>query len=65
MQTNSAVDIVSARRGLLVGFMAGLGVAFNYGTTITTAADGALFVAIAVAIGYPVLTLCSLCSGRF
>ncbi|ELY86308.1 hypothetical protein [Natrinema altunense] len=65
MKPNSAVDVVSARRGLLVGFMAGLGLAFNYGTTVTTAADGVLFVAVAVAIGYPVLTLCSLCTGLF
>ncbi|ELY80613.1 hypothetical protein [Natrinema pallidum] len=65
MKPNSDVDIVSAHRGLLVGFLTGLGLVFNYGTPITTAADGALFVAVAVALGYPVLTLCRLCTGWF
>lgn len=65
METNSAVDIVSKHRALLVGVMAVLGLVFNYGTTVTTVADAALFVAVSVVIGYLLFTLFSLLSHRF
>ncbi|WP_255291480.1 hypothetical protein [Natrinema sp. CBA1119] len=42
-----------------------LGLVFNYGTTVTTAADAAVFDGVSVGSGYLVFTVRSLLSNRF
>ena len=56
METQSAVPLVSLRRALLTCCLAALMLAFNYGSTVDTASDAALAVAVFLVVGYPALT---------
>jgi len=65
MERQWTVEIVSRHRALLVLTLAVFGLVFNSGTTVTTAADAAVFVGIYVVGGYLVFTVLSLFSNRF
>ncbi|WP_226042237.1 hypothetical protein [Natrinema sp. DC36] len=65
MEGQWTVAIVSRHRAFLVLTLAVLGLVFNYGTTVTTAADAAVFGGIYVVGGYLVFTVFSLLSNRF
>ncbi|MFC6769832.1 hypothetical protein [Natrinema soli] len=65
MQGQWTVEIVSRRRAFLVLTVAVLGLVFNYGTTVTTAADAMVFVGVYVIGGYLSFTVLTLLSNRF
>lgn len=65
MERQWTVEIVSRRRAFLDLTVAVLGLVFNYGTTVTTAADAVVFGGVYVGVGYLVFTVFSLLSNRF
>ncbi|QLK26662.1 hypothetical protein HYG81_03325 [Natrinema zhouii] len=65
MERQWTVEIVSRRRAFLVLTITALGLVFNYGTTVTTAADAVVFGGVYVVGGYLVFTVLSLLSNRF
>lgn len=60
----SRPPLVSRRRLALASLLGALAAAFNYSTQIQTPGDAASWLAVAIVVGYPVLTAIALLENR-